>query len=91
MGRVRSVAADRGRVGHRRRLVRVYGQLPGGIRPLFGPVPGLDGLVIATGLGATGLTMGPLAGALAAQSALGLPPAINLDPYTPLPAPPAAQ
>ncbi len=35
--------------------------------------------------------MGPLAGALAAQSALGLPPAIDLDPYTPLPAPPAAQ
>lgn len=62
-----------------------------GIRPLLGPLPGLDGLVIATGLGATGLTMGPLAGALAAQSALGLPPAIDLAPYTPLPAPPASQ
>jgi glycine/D-amino acid oxidase-like deaminating enzyme len=60
-----------------------------GIRPLLGPVPGLDGLIIATGLGATGLTMGPLAGALAAQSALGLPPALNLEPYTPRPAPPA--
>ena len=62
-----------------------------GIRPLLGPVPGLDGLVIATGLGATGLTMGPLVGALAAQSALGLPPALDLDPYTPPPAPPAGQ
>jgi len=60
-----------------------------GIRPLLGPVPGVDGLVVATGLGATGLTMGPLAGALAAQSALDLPPAINLEPFTPLPRPSA--
>ena len=55
------------------------------IRPLLGPVPGLDGLVVATGLGASGLTMGPLAGTLAAQAALGLPPAIDLEPFTPLP------
>jgi D-amino-acid dehydrogenase len=54
-----------------------------GIRPLLGPVPGLDGLVIATGLGASGLTMGPLAGSLAAQVALGLPPALDLKPFTP--------
>ncbi len=60
-----------------------------GIRPLLGPVPGWDGLVIATGLGATGLTMGPLAGSLAAQAALGLAPAIDLEPYAPLPGPPA--
>jgi len=58
-----------------------------GIRPLLGPVPGLDGLVIATGLGASGLTMGPLAGSLAAQAALGLPPAIDLEPFAPLPGP----
>jgi D-amino-acid dehydrogenase len=57
-----------------------------GIRPLLGPVPGLDGLVVATGLGASGLTMGPLAGSLAAQAALGLPPAIDLEPFAPLPA-----
>jgi D-amino-acid dehydrogenase len=50
-------------------------------------VPGLDGLVVATGLGASGLTMGPLAGALAAQAALDLPPAIDLEPFTPLPGP----
>jgi hypothetical protein len=49
-------------------------------------VPGLDGLVVATGLGASGLTMGPLAGSLAAQAALGLPPAIDLEPFAPLPA-----
>jgi D-amino-acid dehydrogenase len=59
-----------------------------GIRPLLGPVPGLDGLVIATGLGAFGLTMGPLAGSLAAQAALGLPRAIDLEPFAPLPEPP---
>jgi D-amino-acid dehydrogenase len=58
-----------------------------GIRPLLGPVPGLDGLIVATGLGATGLTMGPLAGTLAAQAALGLPPVIDLEPFAPLPGP----
>jgi glycine/D-amino acid oxidase-like deaminating enzyme len=56
-----------------------------GVRPLLGPVPGLPGLVVATGLGASGLTMGPLAGSLAAQAALGLPPALDLEPYAPLP------
>jgi glycine/D-amino acid oxidase-like deaminating enzyme len=29
--------------------------------------------------------MGPLAGSLAAQAALGLPPALDLAPYAPLP------
>jgi D-amino-acid dehydrogenase len=53
------------------------------IRPLLGPVPGLDGLVVATGLGASGLTMGPLAGSLAAQAALDLPLAIDLEPLRP--------
>ena len=56
-----------------------------GLRPLLGPAPGLTGLVVATGLGATGLTMGPLAGSLAAQAALGLPPALDLEPFAPLP------
>ncbi len=54
-----------------------------GLRPLLGPVPGLAGLVVATGLGASGLTMGPLAGSLAAQVALGLPPALDLEPFAP--------
>jgi D-amino-acid dehydrogenase len=59
------------------------------IRPLLGPVPGLDGLVVATGLGASGLTMGPLAGTLAAQAALALPPALDLAPFAPLRGPSA--
>ena len=54
------------------------------IRPLLGPVRGVDGLVVATGLGASGLTMGPLAGAVAARAALGLPPGVDLRPFDPL-------
>jgi D-amino-acid dehydrogenase len=58
------------------------------IRPLLGPVSGVDGLVVATGLGATGLTMGPYAGAIAARVALGEPPGVDLTPFDPLrPAP----
>ena len=52
--------------------------------PLLGPVPGVDGLVIATGLGPTGLTMGPYAGAIAARVALGEQPGIDLAPVNPL-------
>ena len=52
-------------------------------RPLLGPVPGIDGLIVATGLGANGLTMGPHAGALAARLALGEPSAIDLTPFDP--------
>jgi D-amino-acid dehydrogenase len=54
------------------------------IRPLLGPVPGTEGLVIATGLGASGLTMGPYVGAIAARAALGLPSPIDLGPFDPL-------
>jgi D-amino-acid dehydrogenase len=53
-------------------------------RPQLGPVPGLDGLVIATGLGASGLTLGPYAGGIAAQIALGAEPPIDLAPFDPL-------
>jgi D-amino-acid dehydrogenase len=52
--------------------------------PLLGPVAGVDGLIVATGLGATGLTMGPYAGASAARAALGLPQPIDLAPFDPL-------
>jgi D-amino-acid dehydrogenase len=54
------------------------------LRPLLGPVGGMGGLVVATGLGATGLTMGPYAGALAARAALGEPSLIDLAPFDPL-------
>jgi D-amino-acid dehydrogenase len=49
--------------------------------PLLGPVPGLDGLVVATGLGAGGLTAGPYVGRLAADLATGRPPAFDVSPY----------
>jgi D-amino-acid dehydrogenase len=52
--------------------------------PLLGPVPGVGGLVVATGLGASGLTLGPYAGAVAARTALGQPPGIDLAPFDPL-------
>jgi D-amino-acid dehydrogenase len=52
-------------------------------------VPGVAGLVVATGLGATGLTMGPLAGAIAARVALGEPPGTDLAPFSPLREPPS--
>jgi len=53
-------------------------------RPLLGPVPGVEGLVVATGLGHSGLTMGPRAGTLAARIALGEPPGIDVAPLNPL-------
>jgi D-amino-acid dehydrogenase len=52
------------------------------VRPLLGPAG--DGLVVATGLGASGLTMGPYAGTVAARVALGLPLDIDLAPFNPL-------
>ncbi|HUZ51184.1 MAG TPA: FAD-dependent oxidoreductase [Streptosporangiaceae bacterium] len=60
------------------------GLRPAAARPLLGPVPGMAGLVVATGLGATGLTMGPLAGTIAAQVALGLRTNLDLAPFSPI-------
>ena len=54
------------------------------LRPLLGRVPGLDGLIVATGLGASGLTMGPYAGELAARSALDLALPMDLEPFSPI-------
>jgi D-amino-acid dehydrogenase len=53
------------------------------VLPLLGPVPGIDGLVVATGLGPNGLTMGPYAGAIAARAALGELPGVDLAPVSP--------
>jgi D-amino-acid dehydrogenase len=44
----------------------------------------MDGLVVATGLGASGLTMGPHVGGIAAQAALGMQPAVDLAAFDPL-------
>jgi len=42
------------------------------------------GLVIGNGLGAAGLTIGPFAGRLLADVALGRAPALDLAPFDPL-------
>lgn len=54
------------------------------IKPLLGTTPDLPGLVIANGLGASGLTMGPYVGSVAAALATGRDPGIELAPYDPL-------
>jgi D-amino-acid dehydrogenase len=54
------------------------------ILPLLGTVPGADGVVIATGLGASGLTMGPYVGTVAAELALKRETELDLSPYDPL-------
>lgn len=51
--------------------------------PFLGPVPGVEGLVLATGTGASGLTIGPFCGAVAAGLALGEPAPLDLTPYAP--------
>lgn len=52
--------------------------------PLLGPVRGFEGLWIGNGLGASGLTMGPVAGRLLAEALLGRKPALPLEPFDPL-------
>lgn len=54
------------------------------IKPLLGKVPDADNLIVATGLGASGLTMGPYVGSLAAKVALNEEVDIDLSPYDPL-------
>jgi D-amino-acid dehydrogenase len=51
--------------------------------PLIGRPAQLQGLIIATGMGRYGLTIGPYAGRLAAQLATSQPPEIDLTPYKP--------
>ena len=52
-------------------------------RPMLGRAPGVDGLWIGNGLGPSGLTMGPYAGALLAQAVLDQTPELGLAPYDP--------
>lgn len=51
--------------------------------PVLGRAPGLGNVWLVTGLGATGLTVGPYAGATAADLACGDPPPLDLTPYDP--------
>lgn len=53
-------------------------------KPLLGEVPNLDNVIVATGLGASGLTMGPYVGALAGKMALREEIDIDLGPYDPM-------
>jgi D-amino-acid dehydrogenase len=52
--------------------------------PLLGQVRGVEGLLVGNGLGAAGLTIGPFAGKLLAELALGRAPAMDLRPFDPL-------
>jgi D-amino-acid dehydrogenase len=51
--------------------------------PFLGAVPGVEGLVLATGTGPSGLTIGPFCGAVAARVALGEQAPVDLSPYAP--------
>ena len=46
--------------------------------PVLGPVPGVEGVYLATGMGATGLHLGPYSGKLAADWALGKEPETDI-------------
>jgi D-amino-acid dehydrogenase len=52
--------------------------------PMLGHVNGVDGLFVGNGLGAAGLTIGPLAGKLLADLVLGQQTAMDLRPFDPL-------
>jgi D-amino-acid dehydrogenase len=55
-----------------------------GVRPLLGPIAGLDGLLIGNGLGAAGLTIGPFAGRLLADMALGRALPLDIAAFDPM-------
>jgi len=52
-----------------------------GVRPMLGRVS--ETLFVGNGLGAAGLTIGPFAGRLLADAALGVPTALDLTPFEP--------
>jgi D-amino-acid dehydrogenase len=53
------------------------------IRPLLGWVRGIEGLAVGNGLGAAGLTIGPLAGRLLADLVTGQTGLMDLTPFDP--------
>jgi D-amino-acid dehydrogenase len=53
------------------------------VRPSLGWILGMEGLVVGTGLGAAGLTIGPFAGRLLADLVMGQPTLIDLAPFDP--------
>lgn len=52
-----------------------------GFLPVMGPLPGWGGIIVANGLGASGLTMGPYIGSLLANLALDREIEIEIDNY----------
>ena len=52
--------------------------------PVLGEVPGVEGVLLATGHGSTGLQLGPLSGKLVVELALGQTPQteVNLSPFS---------
>jgi D-amino-acid dehydrogenase len=51
--------------------------------PILGPVPGCAGLWVATGMGPSGLTLGPYCGSLLADAMTGRPVEVDLTPLAP--------
>ncbi|MHB8504851.1 MAG: NAD(P)/FAD-dependent oxidoreductase [Acidimicrobiales bacterium] len=49
--------------------------------PLLGPVPGVGGLFLATGMGSGGLTLGPYCGRLVADAVAGRAAQVDLAPF----------
>jgi D-amino-acid dehydrogenase len=54
------------------------------VRPSLGWVRGIDGLAVGTGLGAAGLTIGPIAGRLLADLVTGQAGLMDLRPFDPM-------
>ena len=50
--------------------------------PVLGPLPGVEGLHVAFGFSGHGFKLSPIVGRLVAQSALGLPTDLPIEPYS---------
>ena len=53
------------------------------VKPIFGRVPGVEGLSVANGLGAGGISIGPYAGKLLADIVRGVTPELDVSAYAP--------
>jgi D-amino-acid dehydrogenase len=51
--------------------------------PTIGPVPGVTGLFVATGMGTNGLLLGPVSGRVVADLVVGRSPGVDLGPLSP--------
>jgi glycine oxidase len=51
--------------------------------PLIGPVPGLSGVLLATGHGTKGIHLAPITGRIVSDLLLGRPPAVAIEPFLP--------